>query len=75
MWPFVIEDLRKLGAKDLYPKFAGGTASHISWIFLFFVFDMMLLGGAFTSGNVVVVSEHEIDESHTGVRGVFDKLH
>jgi len=43
--------------------------------FLFFVFDMMLLGGAFTSGNVVVVSEHEIDESHTGVRGVFDKLH
>ncbi|CAL4074165.1 unnamed protein product [Meganyctiphanes norvegica] len=30
MWPFVIEDLRKLGAKDLYPRFAGGTASHIS---------------------------------------------
>ena len=30
LWPFVISDLRSLGAKKLYPKFCGGSVDHIS---------------------------------------------
>ncbi|KAJ8039072.1 [F-actin]-monooxygenase MICAL3 [Holothuria leucospilota] len=30
LWPFVIKDLRKLGAKVLYPKFCPGNIDHIS---------------------------------------------
>uniref|UniRef100_A0A5S6QFD2 F-actin monooxygenase n=1 Tax=Trichuris muris TaxID=70415 RepID=A0A5S6QFD2_TRIMR len=30
IWPFVIEDLRSLGAKLLYPKFCAGSIDHIS---------------------------------------------
>ena len=30
LWPFVIEDLKNLGAKVLYPKFCTGSMNHIS---------------------------------------------
>uniref|UniRef100_A0A0K2SZ23 [F-actin]-monooxygenase MICAL1-3-like Rossman domain-containing protein n=1 Tax=Lepeophtheirus salmonis TaxID=72036 RepID=A0A0K2SZ23_LEPSM len=30
LWPFVIEDLKSLGAKVLYPKFCTGSMNHIS---------------------------------------------
>lgn len=30
LWPFVIKDLKKLGAKILYPKFCLGNINHIS---------------------------------------------
>ncbi|GAU88379.1 hypothetical protein RvY_01088 [Ramazzottius varieornatus] len=30
LWPFVISDLRSLGAKKFYPKFCGGSVDHIS---------------------------------------------
>ena len=30
MWPFVIHDLKLLGAKILYPKFCTGNREHIS---------------------------------------------
>lgn len=30
LWPFVITDLRNLGAKKFYPKFCAGSVDHIS---------------------------------------------
>lgn len=30
LWPFVIKDLKQLGAKILYPKFCLGNINHIS---------------------------------------------
>ncbi len=30
IWPFVIQDLKNLGAKILYPKFCAGSIDHIS---------------------------------------------
>uniref|UniRef100_A0A915KYF8 FAD/NAD(P)-binding domain-containing protein n=1 Tax=Romanomermis culicivorax TaxID=13658 RepID=A0A915KYF8_ROMCU len=30
IWPFVIQDLRNLGAKLFYPKFCAGSIDHIS---------------------------------------------
>ena len=30
LWPWVIEDLKSLGAKNFYPRFCTGTMNHIS---------------------------------------------
>lgn len=30
LWPFVIDDLKNLGAKIFYPKFCAGSIDHIS---------------------------------------------
>jgi hypothetical protein len=30
LWPWVIEDLKSLGAKSFYPRFCTGTMNHIS---------------------------------------------
>ena len=30
IWPWVIEDLKSLGAKNFYPRFCTGTMNHIS---------------------------------------------
>ena len=32
LWPWVIEDLKSLGAKNFYPRFCTGTMNHISKI-------------------------------------------
>ena len=33
LWPFTIEDLKKLGAKKFYGKFCAGSLDHISkWV-------------------------------------------
>ena len=49
LWPWVIEDLKSLGAKNFYPRFCTGTMNHISIRSLqhFFItnIDLFLLGG------------------------------
>ena len=30
LWPFIVEDLRNLGAKILFPQFCSGGINHIS---------------------------------------------
>ena len=30
IWPFVIDDLKSVGAKNFYPKFCTGSMNHIS---------------------------------------------
>lgn len=38
IWPFVIQDLKNLGAKLFYPKFCAGSIDHISkFFYLLFV--------------------------------------
>ena len=46
LWPFVMEDLKKLGAKQLYQKLGQGGINHISiWMFQIILLKIALLLG------------------------------
>ncbi|KFD71045.1 hypothetical protein M514_02619 [Trichuris suis] len=68
IWPFVIEDLRSLGAKMLYPKFCAGSIDHISIHQL----QCILLKVALLLGVEVfeAVSFVELQEPHVNDFGV-----
>lgn len=38
LWPFVINDLKQLGAKKFYGKFCAGAIDHISKLFVLLLF-------------------------------------
>ena len=42
LWPWVIEDLKSLGAKNFYPRFCTGTMNHISIRCIFQIFNLFI---------------------------------
>ena len=45
LWPFLVEDLRALGAKSLYPQFCPGGIDHISELMhVMFIINFTCLG-------------------------------
>lgn len=57
LWPFLIVDLKNLGAKKFFGQFCAGAIDHIS---KYFIFSLVYIC-ACTSGNVLVACADEID--------------
>lgn len=57
LWPFLIVDLKNLGAKKFFGQFCAGAIDHIS---KYFSFSLVYIC-ACTSGNVLVACADEID--------------